>query len=383
MKILHTSDWHLGHTLYNYDRHHEQSDMLRQIVEIVRNEQPDVFLLCGDVYHTSQPSATSQHLLVDTLTELHKIAPEMHIFVTAGNHDSPSRHDVYNRPWQILNVNTIGSISTPDLDDYIFKIEGIGYVIAVPYVYWRNMPENFYISLSRYCNDLNTENLPVVMMAHTSVAGVNFTGHDHSNEITVGGIDCISPDEFGSDFDYLALGHIHKPQTLKHSARTLRYSGTPLAVSFDENYEHSVSIINIEKRGAIPEIKVIPIQNCRPLVTIPQDSPKAFDEVLELVRQFSDDNPAYLRLNVEIEDFLPMHAREKVLEDIKHKQCRFCTFNLFRKVYKDNRKEQQKLSVNEFKEMDPIEVACRYASETNMDLSEEQIKMLQDLFRQE
>ena len=62
MKLLHTSDWHLGHTLYNYDRQYEQQCMLNQIVDIVRSEHPDIFLLCGDVYHTAQPSAAVQRM---------------------------------------------------------------------------------------------------------------------------------------------------------------------------------------------------------------------------------------------------------------------------------------------------------------------------------
>ena len=91
MKILHTSDWHLGHTLYNYDRTEEQLSMLQQIEDIVHNEQPDVFLLCGDVYHTSQPSASVQTMFTDALVQIHHACPSMTIVVTAGNHDSGTK----------------------------------------------------------------------------------------------------------------------------------------------------------------------------------------------------------------------------------------------------------------------------------------------------
>ena len=83
MKLLHTSDWHLGHTLYNYDRQYEQQCMLNQIVDIVRSEHPDVFLLCGDVYHTAQPSAAVQRMFADTMSAIHDACPEMNIFVIA------------------------------------------------------------------------------------------------------------------------------------------------------------------------------------------------------------------------------------------------------------------------------------------------------------
>ena len=75
MKILHTSDWHLGHTLYNYDRTEEQMAMLLQMVNIVREEKPDVFLLCGDVYHTPQPSAAVQTMFTNALVEITVLLP--------------------------------------------------------------------------------------------------------------------------------------------------------------------------------------------------------------------------------------------------------------------------------------------------------------------
>ena len=100
MKILHTSDWHLGHTLYNYDRTEEQQDMLKQMVDIVVEQKPDVFLLCGDVYHTSQPSASVQTMLANALVRIHDAHPQMAIIMTAGNHDSGSKHEIFRIPWQ-------------------------------------------------------------------------------------------------------------------------------------------------------------------------------------------------------------------------------------------------------------------------------------------
>ena len=82
MKILHTSDWHLGHTLYNYDRTEEQMVMLLQMVDIVKKHKPDVFLLCGDVYHTAQPSAAVQTMFTEALVGIRDANPDMTIVVT-------------------------------------------------------------------------------------------------------------------------------------------------------------------------------------------------------------------------------------------------------------------------------------------------------------
>ena len=92
MKILHTSDWHLGHTLYNHSRNEEQQAMLDQMADIVKEQQPDVFLLCGDVFHTSQPSNAIQTMLSDGLVKIHEAHPQMTIVMTAGNHDSGTKH---------------------------------------------------------------------------------------------------------------------------------------------------------------------------------------------------------------------------------------------------------------------------------------------------
>ena len=110
MKILHTSDWHLGHVLYGYDRTNEQHAMLDQMADIVEKHKPDLFLLCGDVYHTSQPSAAVQTMLTDGLVRIHNAYPEMTIVMTAGNHDSGTKHEIFKTPWRALGVYAIGQL---------------------------------------------------------------------------------------------------------------------------------------------------------------------------------------------------------------------------------------------------------------------------------
>jgi exonuclease SbcD len=92
MKILHTSDWHLGHLLYNYDRREEQLSMLNQMTALVCEEQPDVFLLAGDVYDTTQPSASVQTLFSDALTKIHEACPTMRIVCIAGKQKNKKKN---------------------------------------------------------------------------------------------------------------------------------------------------------------------------------------------------------------------------------------------------------------------------------------------------
>ena len=377
MKILHTSDWHLGHTLYNYDRTEEQQAMLEQMVNIVEEQKPDVFLLCGDVYHTPQPSAAVQTMLSDGLVKIHEANPQMTIVMTAGNHDSGTKHEIFQTPWKALKVYAIGQLEKEDLDEHIIEVSGKGWIVAVPYANERNIPEGFFQQLLDRVAEKNIETLPIVMTAHTTVKGCDFTGHDHATEYTVGGIDSLELNEMGEGYDYLALGHIHHEQFVHSGKHNVRYSGTPLPVSFDENFTHSVSIVEIDKHGEMPAVKEIEIQNPHPLVTLPTDGLATWEEAKGLLSKFPDDIPAYIRLNVEIEDFLPVEANAEAASLTEGKQCRFCCVNAKRKVASQN--EVKVLTVQEFQEEKPIEIAKRYAEYEGISFDEEMQTMFNEV----
>lgn len=365
MKILHTSDWHLGHTLYNYDRTEEQMVMLLQMVNIVKEQKPDVFLLCGDVYHTPQPSAAVQTMFTNALVEIHEANPDMMIIITAGNHDSGTKHDIFRTPWKALKVYTVGSIDVNQKQDLIVDIPGKGYVIAVPYVNERNMPKGFFQNLLDIVNENNSDNLPVVMTAHTTVRGCDFVGHENASEYTVGGIDSYNLDEMGTGYDYLALGHIHHEQFIHSGKHNVRYSGSPIPISFDENYKHSVSIVEISGHGEKPKVIEVEINPHRPLVTLPTEGVATWEDAKELLKKYPNDIEAYIRLNVEVDDFLPVEANAEALLICEEKRCRFCVINSRR--LKKNRREAKVMSVEEFKTETPIGIAERYAEDTGID----------------
>lgn len=361
MKILHTSDWHLGHSLYNHDRKEEQEDMLRQMVEIVKEHKPDLFLLAGDVYHTSQPSAAVLKQFVDALTLILNANPEMTIVATAGNHDSGTRHEIYSTPWKAQNVYTIGNLSRDNITDHIISIPGKGYVLAIPYTYERNIPDGFFQQLLDTVAEMNSENLPVIMTAHTTVNGCDFAGHDYTSESTIGGIDAIDIKQMGEGYDYLALGHIHHAQFVHTGKHNVRYSGTPIAVSFDENYPHTVSLVEIGSHGERPNVKEIDIHNIHPLVTLPTEGFTSWDNAKKLFANFPDDIPAYIRLNVEVEDMLPPNANDEARAIANGKKCKFCIINAKRK--EREKSDAKILSVQEFQAESPLDIAMRYAND--------------------
>ena len=375
MKILHTSDWHLGHTIYNYDRTEEQTNMLNQIVEIVNNEKPDLFLLCGDVYHTAQPSASVQTMFVNALMNIHNANPEMTIVITAGNHDSGSRHEIFSAALETMKIYTIGNLTKENFDKHIIEIPNKGYVIAIPYTHERNIPEGFFQQIIDYTIKQNTNNLPIIMSAHTTVKGCDFSGHDHASEYTVGGIDAFDIDQMGEGYDYLALGHIHHEQFVHSGRHNVRYSGSPIQISFDENYPHSISIIEIDKHGDIPNTKKIEINNINPLVTLPTKGFTTWEEAKELLQNFPNDSRAYIRLNIEIEDFIPVDANATAINIANTKQCKFCYINAKRKT-QINSEEISTMTIEEFQNESPINIVKRYTKDTNTIFNDEMIELL-------
>lgn len=417
MKILHTSDWHLGHTLYNYDRSREQQDFLQQLAEIVRHEKPDVMTVSGDIYHYSAPSAATQKMYTEGMLNIHKACPEMAIVVTAGNHDSSSKLEIDSSLWQHFGVTVIGNIERDrenvNLARHIIGIkngkgEKKGYVVAVPHIYPQNFPvldadtpreerqSRFFQALLDETEKQNAEGLPVVLMAHLSINGSDRSGHDES----IGGIDYVPLEDLGKGYDYLALGHIHCPQDIKGSNRRARYCGTPLPVSFDEAYPHSVSIVELNGHeepltrtvdGEEPQTRTVDgeesltrtvtIENPVPLVTLPHD-PVPFEEALKLLEEYPADKQAYIRLNVLIEDYLAPDCNERAANAAKDKACKYC-------YIKSNREKQaadssaKHLSIQEIQEMSPLDIARLYYRETEgEDMDEELCGMMDDVLRQ-
>lgn len=365
MKILHTSDWHLGHVLYNFDRREEQLSMLDQMAELVREERPDVFILAGDVYDTGQPPIAVQTLFADAITKIHEACDTMRIVCIAGNHDSGSRHVIFHTPWARMGVTMLGNVfrEETDLSKYIIEIPEKGYVVAVPYAADRNMPEDFFRKLQQQVAEMNHDQLPVVLTAHLAVAGSDFRGHDNANELVVGGLDCQKVEVFGEGYDYVALGHIHKAQFIHGTDHRVRYSGTPIPVSFDEamgSNEHGVTMVELEKHGDLPRFRTVPLTNPRPLVSLPLDDFDEWEAVKKQFEAFPDDIPAYIRLNVLVDGHLPVTINNEAQQIASGKKCRFCLINAKRKAQAQQGVGYQHFTTTEFQKMTPMEVAKMY-----------------------
>lgn len=367
MKILHTSDWHIGHMLYGHDRTEEQQSMLDQMVEIVAQERPDVFILAGDVYDTSQPSAAAQTMFNKTIIRLHYTHPDMTIVATAGNHDSGSKHEIFRTPWEYLNVHTIGNLNKENPSSHIIEIPGKGFVIAVPYTHERFLRDGLFQQLIDEVASRNTTKLPVILTAHTSIVGANFSGHENATEKNIGGIDSVDVNNIGNGYDYLALGHIHKPQFIHTGMHNVRYSGTPIAISFDEVKEHTVTLLEIHQHGETlteSNFRFIPIHNPHPLTTIPEEGFAAWEHIKESLRNFPDDAPNYIRLNIKAGDIRKTEAFTEGNNIVNGKKCEILFINIERATDGNENHSQTQLTVEELQQISPIEIARLYAKDT-------------------
>lgn len=394
IKLIHTSDWHLGHTLYNYDRSEEQTDFLQQLCTIITQEQPHVLLVCGDIYHTSTPSASVQRLYTESMLAIHQSCPHMQIIVIGGNHDSSAKLEIDSSLWKHFNVTVIGSIyrnslGETDWNRHIVPIIGrdgkvCAYIAAVPHTYPQNLPipandmlpkeerqKIFFQTLLEKVAAMNTENLPVILAAHLTVSSQkDFQYKDH----VIGGIESINLKDFGSGFDYLALGHIHCPYHIQTENRIAAYCGSPIAVDFDEDYPHYVSSVEIKNRMSLPVLKQIPVRNLHPLTTIPSE-PKQLQEALLELEHFAKDRKDYIRLQVIADSSVTPNVLEQINLCMQEKAGRFCYLKVL-KPEKDTTSKHKEVSIEDLKEKSPTDIACLYFEEKEGIPMDSELKLL-------
>lgn len=384
MKIIHTSDWHLGATLYSHDRLDDHREMLRQLTETVASEQPDAMLVSGDIFDNSSPSAAAERLLDSALMELADAGKRgMKIILTSGNHDSPSRHTTHSAVYSRLGIHTIGSAgisADTDIaeiaDRFIIRVGEKGTVIAVPYINRRNMPEGLFDGLTDIVSREISPTLPTVMMAHLPVSRSVTTGHSDADERFVGGCENVEIDSLGHGYDYLALGHIHCPQQWNTGNAIARYCGTPLPISFDESYPHSVTIVELPAAGIVPTVTTVTLKPRRKLVTIGGPDGMDEEELTAALTDATSDLPdgTFIRLNLRLPEGTIFPRRETIAHlsalcgDLG---LEYCTTNLLRSRRDDAAALHTALTVSEMRDMTEEEIAAGLFRRKGLEWSDE------------
>ena len=259
MKFIHISDLHLGKRIHEFSMHEEQKEILKQILNVIDAERPDGVLIAGDIYDKSVPPADAVTLFDDFLVSLSKRA--LQVFIISGNHDSPERIAFGAR---IMNDSGIhlspvydGLIQPFTMSDEYGNIN----IYMLPFIkpaHVRRFFEDEEIVTYTDAVRVAIEHMNVntsernILVTHQFVTGAT---RSESEEISVGGSDNVDAGVF-KDFDYVALGHIHSPQTC--GAKHIRYCGTPLKYSFSEMNDFK-SLTVAELGGGEPSIREIPL----------------------------------------------------------------------------------------------------------------------------
>ena len=316
MKILHTSDWHLGQNFMGKSREEEHNSFLTWLLEIIENKNINVLIVAGDIFDTATPPNYALELYYNFLTKL-SLSSCDNIIITAGNHDSIATLKAPKQLLQALNIHVITSGDKNENEVIkIFnqkKLEGI--ICAVPflrdyvvrqamssetlndkeYLLSQGIKEHYKNVYKEARKLLNGKEIPIIATGHLTTVGSKTS--ESEREIYIGGRLDIDSDFLGKYFDYVALGHLHINQ--KVGSEHIRYSGSPIPLSFSESTsQKKVNIVEFENK--VIKVVELEIPLYRRLLALRGDVNsilKDFENIKDkntwIEVHLSDDNPFY------------------------------------------------------------------------------------------
>jgi len=303
MRILHTSDWHLGHTLYDKKRNEEHQQFLSWLLETIEQQSIEALLVCGDIFDTTTPSITSQSLYYTFLAEVAKTECR-HIIITGGNHDAPS---FLNAPQHLLNhlgIYVVGS-ALANLEDEVLKLKNEKdqtelLVCAVPFLRDRDVrsvieyesskekDENLiagikehYVQVEQKALEVSDE-IPLITTGHLFTVGGFGDKEEGLRDLYVGTTVYVPPLALGQKSDYIALGHLHTKQQITDY---IFYSGSPLPMSFtDQDKDKFVLVVDVQKNQK-PKVKPIVVPRFQKLIKLTGDDETIVKNLKELLKE--------------------------------------------------------------------------------------------------
>lgn len=328
MRFFHLSDLHIGKLFYGYSMLEEQEDILNQIVALAKERKPDAVVLAGDIYDKSVAAAEAVAVFDRFLCRMAQLEPAVPILIISGNHDSPERLSFAGEILQKQNVYIAGMVPQKpeehlkkitltdaygEVDFYLMPFCKPAYVQGV----WedanvKGRPDTFQDAVFRLLEreSIDTEKRNVLVSHQFYVSGGCMPEKSDSETITVGGLDqidtaCLQP------FDYVALGHIHRPQSI--GEQRFRYCGTPLKYSVSEwNQEKSVTEVELTGKGTNPVINLLRLNPMRDVKVIRGK----LEEILEAAGGIVCDDYVSITLTDEQEPYQPKERLASVFTHI-------------------------------------------------------------------
>ncbi|OFA08752.1 exonuclease SbcCD subunit D C-terminal domain-containing protein [Duganella phyllosphaerae] len=308
MRLLHTSDWHLGQALHNFERHYEHQRFLDWLLDTIETERVDALLIAGDIFDNANPSSASQKQLYRFLQRAKERMPHLNLVVVGGNHDSPGRLEAPGPLLEAHGTRVIGAVQRHadgaiDLDALVLPLTGAdgsvqAWCLAVPFLRPGDVPR-------KTAHDYPSENAAdpylagiallykqalelalsrrqpgqaIVAMGHCHMVDGQMSA-DSERRIVIGGTEMLPAGIFDPAIAYAALGHLHLAQAVGKQDH-IRYCGSPIPLSFAEvGYQHQVLRIDLDG-DAVREIAPIAIPRAVQLLRVPA-RPALIAQVLE------------------------------------------------------------------------------------------------------
>lgn len=267
MRLLHTSDWHLGQSLHGQERDFEHASFLRWLLKQLAQRQPDVLLVAGDIFDTVNPPVKAQERLYNFIVSAHEQQPHLTIVMIAGNHDSGSRIELPGTLMKRLRAHALGRVMW--LEDGRLDSERLllplpdasgqirGWCLALPFlrpaeVTGAVLGEDYLQGIGKVhelliaaANAKRTTGQALIAVSHAHMAGGSVS-MESERSLVIGSAEALPASLFDDTITYVALGHLHKPQKVNGEER-IRYSGSPIPLSFSEiDYPHQILDIHCD-----------------------------------------------------------------------------------------------------------------------------------------
>lgn len=377
MKLLHIADLHIGKRVNEFNMIEDQKYILEQILRITAKEKPDGVLIAGDVYDKSQPSAEAVELLDEFLTRLTAFGQP--VFMISGNHDSPERLSFGSRIMQKNGLHIAGVFDGTLQKVALEDKHGVVNIYLLPFIkpamvkpFYEQLIESYDQAVQTVISaaEINTQKRNVLLAHQFVVNGVQQPELSESESISVGGLDNVDASAFDV-FDYVALGHLHRPQRIGRDS--VRYGGSPLKYSFSEaRHQKSVTLIELGVKGelSINQLPLTPLHDMREIKG-------PITELLRIGREEPENAEDYIHATLTDDD--------EIYDAIG--QLRQVYPNLMVLDFENSRISKiaysQIAASDDFARKSPIDLfASFYQLQNNNELTPEQIQVLERIFEQ-
>lgn len=360
MRIIHTSDWHLGQYFFTKTRAQEHQQFLDWLLAQIREQQVDAVIVAGDIFDTGSPPSYARELYNRFIVAIRDT--QCQLIILGGNHDSVATLNESKSLLACLNTTVIANVhtETPQAPIILYQKNHTpgALLCAIPYLRPRDMINSksgqsgadkqgalkeaiadYYQRQYQAALDLRKQlnvNIPIIATGHLTTIGASVS--DSVREIYIGTLEAFNATLF-PPFDYIALGHIHRPQRVNKSGH-IRYSGSPIPLSFDESAQQkSVCLIDFEQ-DKLAEMTLLPIPEFQLLRTLSGSLQEIATQLEKLATQYNEmDTTIWLDIEVSTQDYL---------SDIQNRIQELTQSPLFEViVLRRARKQRQALMQNE------------------------------------